>query len=43
MKRTEEWSEQRSSKLVTVVYSPFGIFVMKMSRMSGLFLGEEGQ
>lgn len=41
--RTEEWSEQRSFKLVVKVCKLFGILDMNKSRMCGLFLGEVGQ
>lgn len=43
VKRTGEWSEQGSSKLAIRQCKLFGIFVMKMSKISGDFLVEEGQ
>lgn len=43
MRRTKEWSEHRSFRLVNVLCRLFGIFETNVSRMSGLFLGDVGQ
>lgn len=43
VKRMAEWSEKRSLRLVVKLWKLLGILDINMSRMSGLFLGEEGQ
>jgi len=43
VRRTAEWSEHRSLRLVNVLWRLFGIFVTNISRMSGLFLRDAGQ
>jgi len=39
VRRTDEWSDQRSSKLVIILWRFFGILFKNMSRISGFFLG----
>jgi len=41
--KTDEWSELRSRRLTAEECRQEGIFVTKISSMSGFFRGEEGQ
>jgi len=43
MRITDEWSELRSRVLLIEQYKLLGIFVTKMSRISGFFLIDVGQ